>query len=197
MMEYSKRRRKDLIKNRNDKRYIEKQKQLERAIGKCLKSGWLSRLKTSKICSEAGVWKTTFYDHYIHVDEAISLFFHKMDPELRKLAIEIDRQNLEVIFYKILYFVYQNREYYETIIGQGYSQALTRIAEPFQHIIKQSWSNYGIEVENKCFCMFSWELGGALYCWGHFENFDFDRMPQYARKLSRLANNTTKRLVDC
>lgn len=204
-------RRKDLIKNRKDKRYTEKQERLECAIGKLLKLGWISRLKTSKVSNAADVRNSTFYNHYSHMDEAIDSYFHKMDLELRVLAEELlepeygpkpksdknrESVDLEFVFFRILYFVYRNRKYYEVIIGQGYSQALMRIAEPFQQAIKQGWSNYGIETEDKCFCVFSWELGGVLYYWGSFENFDYDRIPRYAKRLSRLAQNTTKRLIE-
>ena len=192
-----KKRRKDLIKNTNDKRYVETQNQLERAIGKYLKMGWLSRINTPVISNEAKVWNSTFYNHYIHMDEAIDVFFHKMEPDLRNLAKETFGQNLEIVFYKILYFIYQNREYYEVIVRKGYSQVLTKIAVIFQPVIERGWSNYGMEDEEKYFCIFSWEFCGVLYYWGCFENFDYDQIDQHTKELSRLAQNTSKRLTDC
>lgn len=204
--------RKERIKNQNDKRYIETQKRYELAIGKFLKMGRISRLNTPVICSEAKTCNSTFYDHYTHMDEAIDLFFHKMEPRLKcllkescrfyysekhdeKERVENGGANLEMVFFKILYFIYQNREYYEIVISRGNSQALTKIAETFRPLIKRGWSNYGIEAEEKCFCLFSWELSGVLYYWGSFENFEFSQITQHAKELSRLAQNATKRLV--
>ena len=209
-------RRKERIKNQNDKRYIETQSRYELAIGKFLKMGRISRLNTPVVCNEAKTCNSTFYDHYTHMDEAVDLFFHKMEPRLKCLLKESYRlccgekdnrrdsrngfaenggANLEIIFFKILYFIYQNRDYYEIVISRGNSQALTKIAETFRPVIKRGWSNYGTEAEEKCFCLFSWELSGVLYYWGTFEKFDFGRITQHAKELSRLAQNATKRLA--
>jgi len=140
------------------------------------------------------------------MDEAIDSYFHKMEPELKMLAREVSAQKdyppdrndktLEAVFFKILYFVYRNQDYYSVIISQGNSQVFMRIAESFEPVIKQDWSNYGLEMEDRCFCVFSWELGGLLYFWRRFENFDFSKIAHYARKLSRLAQNATKRLTE-
>ena len=199
-------RRKDLIRNRKDKRYVENQDRLECAIGKFLKSGWLSRMKVPAVSNEAKVWESTFYDHYIHMDEAINMYFHKMDPKLKSLAAEVcdhkicnthkNINYLETVFFRILYFVYQNRDYYDVIIGQGYTNSLIRIPEDFRPVIERGWSNYGDQIQEKCFCLFSWEFGGLVYYWGYYENFDYDRIGRYVKELSRLAQNTTKRLLE-
>ncbi len=200
--------RKEKIKNKTDKRFTETRDRFDKVIGKYLKLGWVSRLNTPIVSNEARVWDSTFYNHYNHMDEAIDLFFHKMDPDLKCLAEEngctcekrldlpIDGPSLEAIFFKILYFIYQNRGYYEVIIERGNSNALIKIAEVFRPIIAEGWSNYGAETDEKCFCVFSWELSGVLYYWGSFENFDFDRISQHARELTRLARNATRRLVN-
>ena len=138
------------------------------------------------------------------MDEAISDFSHQMDAELKELAKEVaeiiqhseGKVALEIVFYKILYFVYQRRKYYDVILATGYARTLTRVAETFRPVIEQDWSNYGMEAAEKCFCMFAWELGGVLYYWGTFEQFDFDRIGQHAKALSKLAQNATKRLMD-
>ena len=199
-------RRKERIKNKLDKRFLEIQGRFDLAIGKFLKLGWVSRLNTPIVSDEAEVWDSTFYNHYEHMDEAIDLFFHKMEPQLKCLVGENGsspsrerskkRRSLEMTFFKILYFVYQNREYYEVVIEKGHSQTLIKIAEEFRPVIARGWSTYGIEIDEKCFCVFAWELSGVLYYWGYYEKFDFDRIAQHAKELTKLARNATKRLVE-
>ena len=194
-------RRKDLIKNKKDKRYIKTQSKFELAIGKFLDLGWISRLTTPRISNEAGVWASTFYDHYEHMDEAISAFSNKMEPGLRRLAKEADtidgETKLEIIFSKILYFIYQNREYYKIILRLGYAKTLLRIIEPFWEIVEEGWSNYGESIRLKCFNLFAWEMCGILHYWGVSENFDFDMIGRHAKSLSNLAQNVPRRLTDC
>lgn len=188
--------RKNKIKDTNNPRYIKVEEQLDTEIGRQLRMGHLARLNVPDISRKAKVWKSTFYNHFLHLDDALRHFNHKMKPNLKQLAKETqaDNYSLEVAFNKILFFVYNNDKYYKTIVYCNDLVPILEIAKTFRPIITKGWSNYGEELTEKSFIIFSWEMGSLIYYWGSQEKFDKAKIAEHARYLTRLASNATQRL---
>ena len=189
-------RRKKSIKNRNDPRYLSTQKKFDTELETELSHGHVARLSIQKITQRTHVWRTTFYDHFLHLDDALNHFNHRMRPDLKKLEKEIESANCgsEVAFSKILHFIYLNKKYYGIVVRYRNSVALLDVPKSCSHVICKNWSNYGPDANSRCFSIFSWELCGVIYYWGHNEKFSKEKIPSYAKYISRLAHNATQRL---
>lgn len=181
-----------------DARYQAVHKRYLRAIGKFIRHGKLSTIKIKELSDSAHVWKSTFYDHFLHADDAINQFWHAKDEELAELKTELGRFNeisIEKMFSKILIFIYHNREYYDVVVTRENPLPIVKIVEIFRDKIQQSWSKYDETVMQRCTMIFSWEFSAEICYWGKYERFDFDRIPTRVRELVRLCQNATQRLA--
>lgn len=187
--------RKERLKNRQDPRYLAIHKRYLRAIGKSICCGKISRMKIKELSDGANVWKSTFYDHFLHMDDAIEQFWHAKDGELLRLKQSLGNIDVEKIISKILLYVYRNRDYYYVAAKKENPAPFKKIVEVFCDTFGQSWSRYDETVMQRCMMIFSWEFSAAICYWGKYEKFDFDRIPARARELVRLCRNATQRLA--
>lgn len=189
--------RKRRIKNRKDTRYLEVQERLDAEIGRSLRVGYIARLNVLEISRKAKVWKSTFYNHFFHLDDALNHFNHKKRPALKKLAKESCESgcDLEVIFTKILYFIYTNRAYYKIALCSHDLVSFLDIPDSFHNLFIRFWSNYDKETNERNFVVFSWELCGLIYYWGKKKRFDKAEITKYAKYLTRLTQNASRRLT--
>lgn len=187
--------RKERLKNRQDPRYLAIHKRYLQAVGKSICRGKMSRMKIKELSDSARVWKSTFYDHFLHMDDAIDQFWHAKDAELTKLRRSLGNVNIEKIISRILFFIYRNRDYYYVAVKKENPLPLKRIVEIFRDNIAQSWSCYEKDVMQRCMMIFEWEFAAAICYWGKYEKFNFDMIPKKARELARLCRNATQRLA--
>lgn len=190
-------RRKERVKSREDPRYVSVQRRYMKTIGKFLKRGHVSRLQIKELSEKSNVWKSTFYDHFAHMDDAISQFLHAKKPELEELYVALGTEQLSLtkIYKRILIFIYQNREYYDAILACGNYIALEDIINIFGPTISRGWSNYADDKTARAMIIFSLEFAGEIYFWGQKEQFDFDKISGHAKALAKLSENATQRLA--
>ena len=190
--------RKGRVKNQEDQRYLIIQKRFELALGKFLRLGRVSRLNVADLSHEAKVWKSTFYDHFVHVDQAIEYFQHMMRPKIEELHTEASNEqcSMEIMFYKILFFIWRNQDYYNVMIYRQNPVAILEIAEIFKWEICKSWSKFGKAKEERCFQIFAWEMSGLICYWGKSEKFDRRKIDRLVHELKKLGQNATQRLTE-
>lgn len=190
-------RRKERIKNRNNPRYLITHRRYLVALGKLLRRGKFSRIGVKELSKRTRVWKSTFYDHFIHMDDAIEQFWHEKNPELKQLAAEIAERDLTLrkIYTRILVFIYHNREYYDVIVSCRNYISLREILEIFRPLISTKWSRYESKKIEYAFTILTWEFAGEIFYWGKIEKFDFNKILKHSQRLARLSENATQRLA--
>ncbi len=190
-------RRKERVRNRRDPRYLSIQKRYMCSLGKFLRRGRISRIQIKELSEKTHVWHSTFYDHFIHMDDAIEQYWHDLEPSLKELASELGGRNLSLtkIFTKILIFIYHNREYYDVVLTCGNYVALSVIIEIFLPLLSKGWSKYNQSKSELAIAIFAGEFSGEIYYWGRKEHFNFDRILEHAKTLAKLSENATQRLA--
>lgn len=189
--------RKERVRNKRDPRYLAAQRRYMMTLGKFLRRGRLSRIQIKELSAKSSVWKSTFYDHFAHMDDAIEQYWHTMEPEIKELFKEANRHSptLSIIYVQILLLIYHNREYYDTILSCNNWIALREIVEIFKPYVIYGWSKYEPETFERAFVIFSLEFAGEIYFWGKNEKFNFDRIGFHAKALAKLSENATQRLA--
>lgn len=188
---------KDRVKNRKDPRYLKTQERLDSALGRFIRKGRIFRLTIPELSRGAEINKATFYDHFRHMDAAFSQLNYKYKEQLEQLRKEVTETNLsdlELIYSKILFFIYNNREYYSTMIYCRNAIPFIDIITIFRVVLTRTWSNYGSEVNSYLFHLFSWEAASVIVYWGKKERFSKSKINDYAKKLAKLSQNASQRL---
>ena len=183
------------VKNRNDTRYLNIQKTIDRVLGKFVKHGHVASLKVSEVTDSANIFASTFYDHHKNLDAAIRHLNHKMKRELDQLTKEAteNKCSLIVFYTKLLYLIAKNKNYYDIAIKTeniGIIMMAIRTAEPF--VIKE-WSARTKKEQEDKFFVFSWRAVEEIWWWGEQYNFDEEKIAKLASRLvglTRTINQT-------
>ena len=189
---------KQRVKNRKDPRYLKVQERLDSALGRFIRIGRTHRLTIPELSKAASTYKTTFYDHFHHMDAAFEQLNHKYKEQLeqlRKETVSTNIADLEALYSRLLYFIYNNHEYYSTMIYCHNAIPFLEMISIFRIPIIRKWSNYGGEANDYAFQIFSWEASAIIIYWGKKERFSKSKLPSYAKKLAKLSQNATQRLL--
>lgn len=185
-----------LLKSCNDGRFLRVEERLFRTLGYYLRHDLAASVGVSELANRAKIWKSTFYDHFKNMDDAINKYNHRFDRDIKKLCNEIIDMHIDIepAILKILYFINKHKSYYSTCIHRQNLIPIFSIAKICRPIFAKNWSNFGREKFDFCFKIFSGELFGVIYYWGDCERFDDKKIKTYAIYLSNLAKNATRRL---
>ena len=185
-----------LLKNCNDGRFLRVEDRLFRTLGYYLKRDSIASIEVSELTSKAKIWKSTFYDHFKNMDDAIIKYDHRFDCDIKELCNEIIDMHIDIesAIFKILYFISKHKNYYSTCLHRQNLTPISSIAKICRPIFVKNWSNFGREKFDFCFRIFSGELYGVIHYWGDYEHFDDKKIKTYAIYLSNLAKNATRRL---
>lgn len=185
------------VKNKNDTRYLKVQEKLERVIGRLIRRGKLAKLQVHEVSSEAGIYVSTFYDHFKNMDVAITQLDSKMSVSLTALCKEAEETgcSLEVTFSKILYFIQKNAEYYDMVTHRMNAVPLVQIVEIFRPLLCRYWRRFSAAENARIFQLYAWEFSGLIYYWGQQEKFDSAKIPEYSKRLARLTKTAPQRLA--
>ena len=185
-----------LLDNCKDGRFQRVERRLFRSLGYFLRHGTIGCAKVTDITHRAKTWKSTFYDHFKDKDDAIEKYNHRFDKEIKKLFTELSSEpgDTELAFYRLLYFIGKNKEYYKTFLQLQNPLPFFTMAKYFRSSLAHTWSNYGRDKYDLGFKIFCGEMFGIIYFWGDTEKFDRAKIKGHATYLSNLARNTTRRL---
>lgn len=185
-----------LRKNCNDKRFHHVRDRYYRALGHYLKRGKIINISVARLSEQAGVWCSTFYDHFKNVEDALDQYCHCYDQEIENLRDEIiqDKLTLELAICKVLKFINKHKLYYTNHMRFQNPAPFYTIIKIFRPLLACTWSNYGREKYDLGFKIFSGEMLGVIYYWGDSEGFDEKKIVGHANYLHRLATNATRRL---
>ena len=186
-----------LPKNCNDGRFLSNEERLYCALGYFLKHNLIGSISISDLTRKAKIWKSTFYNHFKNIDDALARYDHKYDDDILKLRRELEVENcsIKTATMRLLFFISKHKNYYKICLHCQNPIPIFSITKIFCPIFTKNWSNFGREKFNLCFRIFSGEVYGVICYWGNFEHFDYQKIKTYATYLSNLAKNTTKRLV--
>ena len=175
-----------LVENKNDPRFGNIQKRFDKILSKFFKRGRIATLQIKDVSQGAHVHRSTFYDHYPHMDGAFSELERKNELALKELKEESENLNLENVYLKILYFISKDQEYYEAMLIRKDATPLLQITAIFKPILCKSWRNYSKELSEQIFQIFAWEFCGVICCWGMQEKFNEKKLDFYVKKLTKL-----------
>ncbi|MBQ3325684.1 hypothetical protein IJG79_00840 [Candidatus Saccharibacteria bacterium] len=188
---------KSRVKSIQDPRYINIQKRFNKIIEGFICRGQIMKLQVKIITTRANVSPSTFYDHYKDMDEAIFYANHRMEKELTCLKEEIISGNqcdLEIVYMKILFFIYKNRDYYEMATTCKNTLPLSQIMDTFQSIVCDKWRCLDREKLDWIFQIYVSEFTGIIIYWGQEEQFKKTKIHHYAKALARLNKTAYNRL---
>ncbi len=186
-----------LLKNCNDGRFLSTEERLFRALGYFIERGAIGSISISDLTKRAKIWKSTFYNHFKSIDDALTHYDHKYDNDILKLRreLEIEKCSIKTATMRLLFFISKHKNYYKICLCHQNPVPIFNITKIFCPIFTKSWSYFGREKFDLCFKIFSGELYGVIYYWGNSEHFDCQKIKIHAAYLSNLAKNATKRLV--
>ena len=186
-----------LLKNCNDGRFLSVEERLFRALGYFLKRNSIGSINISDLTRKAKVWKSTFYNHFKSIDDALTRYDHKYDNDILKLRQELEAENCNprTAIMRLLFFISKHKNYYEICLHRQNPIPIFSITKIFCPIFTKNWSHFNHEKFDLCFKIFSGELYGIIYHWGNSEHFDRQKIKTHAVYLNNLAKNATKRLV--
>ncbi len=186
---------KSRVKNRADPRYKNIQSRLNNVIEDFVRCGKMMKLQVRTVSFRAKINPSTFYNHYTDMDEAVNYMNTRMGKELHKLKNEIEYEStLEIVFLKILFFIYKNSNYYRIVIVSKNISSLNQITVIFRSKICSGWNHYKEEDIKRIFRLFQGEFVGLIIFWGQSENFKKSRIPSYAKKMAKLCETACERL---
>lgn len=173
------------VQNRNNTRYLNVQKAIDRVLGKFIKSGHVACLKVSEVTNDAGIFVSTFYDHHKNLDDAIRHLNNKMEKELEQLtkeAIEV-HCSLMVFYAKLLFFINKNKEYYSVAIETKNIGIIMMAINSTRQFALKEWSTKTDKEKESKFYILSWRICMEIWRWGEKEHFREDKIEKLARKL--------------
>ncbi len=186
---------KSRVKNKSDPRYICVQDRFNKIIEQLIRKGRLMKTRAKGISRKANVNPSTFYDHYRGMDDALKYVCIRMEKELRKIKKEVgDSCDLGIVYLKIFYFIWKNKDYYGTMIHYKMDLPLVRIMEIFRPIICRKWRHYSQTHIEQSFRILCGEFCGIISYWGQKEKFDDGRISHYVKKMTLLSQDTCGRL---
>lgn len=186
---------KSRVKDINDPRYKNIQNRFDEIIEGYIKRGQIMKLKVRLVSARARVNPSTFYNHYTDMDEAVSYSNYRMYQDLNLLKSEIGTgRDLEVVYMKILFFVYKNRRYYDMVTRHQNIQPLTQIIDIFRPLICEKWQRYKDSDIKRIFLIYQSEFAGVIMYWAQSEQFKKSRIHFYAKELTRLSQTACQRL---
>lgn len=186
-----------LLKGCNDGRFLRVEERLFRTLGYFLKHNLIGSINVSSLTTRAKVWQSTFYDHFKNIDDALICYDHRYDAAILKIRKEIEDEkcNLETAIMRLLFFIYKHKSYYGVCLHRQDLVPIFSMAKIFRPIFSEKWSNFGREKYDLCFKIFCGELYGVIYYWGNVEKFNQEKIKNHVANLSKLARNTTHRLL--
>ena len=179
------------IKNQFDRRYTKVQSAIDRVIGKFIRHGHIAGMCVTEVSREANIYTSTFYEHHQNLDEAIQHFDSKMQNDLNELMTETleTKSNLEVLYSKLLYFIFKHKEYYASVINSNNIAALLLAVAIIKPKLTEAWKDISPPNFSYKFTILSWTICGEIWWWGAKENFKEESIPKLAKKLIKLTRS--------
>ncbi|MBQ3352601.1 hypothetical protein IJG91_03030 [Candidatus Saccharibacteria bacterium] len=173
------------VKNKNDPRYINIQKNIDRVLGRFVKHGHIANLKVSEVTSDADIFISTFYDHHKNLDAAIKHLNEKMKNELSELAKETLEMHckLEVYYPKLLHFINKNKNYYDISIKTGNVSIIMMAINSARPFVMDKWPGRTSEEKIYKFYILSWRVCTEIWWWGEKYKFGEEKIDKLTQKL--------------
>ena len=175
------------VQNKNDPRYLNIQKTIDRVLGKHIKRGHVACLKVSEVTNDADIFASTFYDHHKNLDDAIRHLNNKMEKELKQLTKETLEMHcsLEVYYSKLLYFISKNKNYYDIAIKTHNIGIIMIAIESAKSFVIEKWPHKNSDYK---FYVLSWQICSEIWWWGEKEHFAEEKLGRLVKRFSTYTN---------
>lgn len=182
------------VKNRNDTRYLNVQKVIDRVLGKFVKRGHVASLKVSEVTDDANIFASTFYDHHKNLDAAMEHLNHKMQQELDQLVREATETkcSLMIFYTKLLYLIAKNKNYYDIAIKTENIGIIMMAIKSVKPFVLKEWHTRAKKEQEKKFFALSWQISEEIWWWGEQYNFDDSKITKLAKRLLNLTKNLSQ-----
>ncbi len=164
---------KSRVKNRNDKRYIKVQAAIDAVLEKFIRHGHVAGMNITEVSKEANIFKSTFYDHHASLDEAISHLDTQARSDLKQILRETEETkcSLEMLYYKIVYFICKNKEYYIGMVKNGNIRPILIVTTVIKPLVVKNWRFKRQDKIDERYRVVEWKICGIIWYWGVNDNF--------------------------
>lgn len=158
--------------NRNDERFLRQEKMIRRGLDRAL-AGRRIGLKTSELCQELNIARSTFHAHYRSCDEALVWYELELEEEfVRSLPQNVRR---DLAFTLLLNFVSKYRHYFASAF-QGQNMYL--LAKLVKHACVPV-----ADLNRRAYILYTCSVSAMIWCWGKCDKFSEGKMEVYRKKL--------------
>lgn len=156
--------------NKNESKYYNTALLMDEALLSLLDKKDYEYISVKEICEKAGVSRSTFYLHYISMDdlleETIKMVNNKFHSSMEKPENEIELTNsiltVEKYLKPYLLFIKDNLKIYKIIHEKNELFKIDKVSKQlYEDIFEKSLSNFGVK-ENERKYIFSFYLEGTL-----------------------------------
>lgn len=158
--------------NRSDERFLRQEKTIRRGLNRAL-AGRRIGLKTSELCQEMHIARSTFHAHYRSCDEALVWYELELEEEfVRSLPHNVRR---DLAFTLLLNFVSKYRNYFASAF-QGQNMYL------LARLVKYACVPV-TGLNRRAYMLYTCSVSAMIWCWGKCDKFSEGKMEVYRKKL--------------
>lgn len=152
-------------------------------------------MKVVDICRRAKVGRATFYRYCRNMDDLVAKTEREIEVELIETLSSIRDENCssEILFKKILWFIYRHKYYYQPLTKQMNLNAVDDIFGYIRTDIQMGWRHYPEKVLERIYHVFKYEAMDIVVWWITQEDCDIDHITKYASRLSVLSDSACAR----
>ena len=158
--------------NWHDERFLRQEKLIRRGLDHALAARRIG-LKTSELCQDAQIARSTFHAHYRTCDEALVWYELMLEEEfVRSLPQHTGR---DLAFTLLLSFVLKYQHYFASAFQSRNMYLLARLV---RHACVPV-----ADPNRQAYILYIWSVGAMIWCWGKCDKFSEGKMEIYRKKL--------------
>lgn len=167
---------KNLMINKQDERYVKNDRKIRKVLLVALSKRSMN-LRPKEVCRKATITRPTFYTHCENVDDALKQYEDELESRFIKRLPHSGRK--VILFTIMLSFINDEKEYFKATLLSSDSYLLSSIFGKLK--LRLGYKNMAV----KYYEIYMQQQIALIRCWGKFENFERQRIPFYANKLTK------------
>lgn len=184
--------------NTQDLRYLKSEKKIQDTIDTMLATGKITTNVTD-FSKQAGIYTSTFYDHY---NDMVDAYIARNKQVLKELEEYLgdDYQDLELFFYKIFIFIDKHKLYFQGARKNGNYVFFKAFMLNLKKPMLDKWSRYYLNDANKnlrlerAYHNFCFEATCVYDYWQKTDDCRPDKIGSYAKHIVYLADTACQRV---
>lgn len=166
---------KNVFVNKQDERYKKNDQEIRKVLLGALTNRSLN-LRPKDVCKKATITRPTFYSHCEGVDDALKQYEEALTVDFTSRLLGSRKRG--VVFTIMLGFINDEQDYFRATLSGSNNYLLNNM---FGNIrVRLGHKN----ATDKCYEIYTQHQIALIYCWGKFEDFERQRIPFYANRLT-------------